>query len=207
MEGHNCNLVALYVIILSFLLLYKWKVEREELILAKLEIQQTQNQSQTQVQNQTQIQNQIKETNQIQVPVQNLPVNVQDETTERDYKAVYDPLYPSWRRLPRDQAYLRPPIFNYATRGYPDTFQYVGNLVRDSDEKVIPLFGRQKHPRSDNWEYYGLIPMEGGVKVKFPIKHKRDKEIYQGDDVKVDFFDNKNMFRAHIHDYDTAKVF
>ena len=69
--------------------------------------------------------------------------NKSNPIIERDYRVVYDQLIPAVQRPP---IYVFPPnkisqYIDIPTRGLPDNYQYMGNLVRSSDEKIIKLFG------------------------------------------------------------------
>ncbi len=110
--------------------------------------------------------------------------------TERDYRIVYDPLAPASQRPP---VYVFPPqriaqYIDIPTRGYPDNYQYIGNLIRTTDEKVIKLFGRQKYARSDQYEYYGIASDGSNIGIKIPIETVRNQEIYDGDEIDVPYF-------------------
>jgi len=118
---------------------------------------------------------------------------------QRDYRVVYDPLIP---------AVQRPPIYNFPpakiaqyidipTRGYPDNYQYLGNLFRKSDEKVIKLFGRLKYPRSDKYDYYGVASDSANLDYKIPIETRNFTEIYNGDEIDVPYLNvAKGKFKA-----------
>jgi hypothetical protein len=60
-------------------------------------------------------------------------------------------------------------VLNVATRGCADNYQYLGNLVRRSDNKIVKLFGRQTYPRSREYEYYGMVSDKGGNQIKVQI--------------------------------------
>lgn len=93
---------------------------------------------------------------------------------------------------------------NISTHGYKDDFHMVGILVRQNDEKVMQLFGRQKYPSSDQWEYYVIGKDINGQQSKIPISNK--KEIYDNDSVDVKALDeSKGSFTANIYDYDEPR--
>jgi hypothetical protein len=100
-----------------------------------------------------------------------------NELRKRDIRSVHDPLSPPDRRLPR-HIYPSKKIkknFNYPTRGYPDDYHMLGILSRESDEKMLKLFGRQTYPGSSQWEYYLL--KNGLESIKIPIKKGNNLEI------------------------------
>jgi len=133
---------------------------------------------------------------------------IDDETlTARDIRASSDPFYPPWRRLPRHQY---PPIsirkvMNVPTRGYTDNFQYLGNLVRKIDEKVVQLYGREEYPGSDKWEYYGYTTDANGLQFKFKISSRKN-ELYDGAEINLPLLDlSKGKFKLHMNDFDIPR--
>jgi hypothetical protein len=133
---------------------------------------------------------------------------IDDETlTARDIRASSDPFYPPWRRLPRHQY---PPIsirkvMNIPTRGYTDNFQYLGNLVRKVDEKIVQLYGREEYPGSDKWEYYGYTTDSNGLQFKFKI-NSRKNELYDGAEINLPLLDlSKGKFKLHMNDFDIPR--
>jgi hypothetical protein len=64
-------------------------------------------------------------------------VEIKDPIKEMDYKRLEDPLAPPFRRLPRHAYPNRiKNVINYPTRGYPDNFHYVGNLMNRSVQSI-----------------------------------------------------------------------
>jgi hypothetical protein len=125
-------------------------------------------------------------------PIQQTQQN--DPITDRDYRIVYDPLAPASQRPPN---YVFPPerirqYIDIPTRGAPDNYQYLGNLIRTTDEKVIKLFGRQRFPRSEQYEYYGIASDGSNIGIKVPIENNNYKEIYDGDLIDVPYFNVAN---------------
>jgi hypothetical protein len=105
-----------------------------------------------------------------------------------DYKKLKDPLEEPTNRPDR---YLLGPLeyrkmFNLPTQGYPDTYRWMGILVSDDatddKNKILKLFGRQKYPRSNEYQYYVMINM-GHDQVKVHIEQKR--ELYDNDPVTI----------------------
>ena len=100
-----------------------------------------------------------------------------DPIYERDRNAFTDPLSPPTRRQPR---HVYNDVINYnhfynPTRGYPDSYHYMGNLVRKEDEKIVKLFGRQTYPNSNKYEYYGITTDKHGGELKIKIDSKIKK--------------------------------
>jgi hypothetical protein len=109
---------------------------------------------------------------------------------ERDRDVATDVMAPPERRLPIRNI---PPKqvqrkFWKSTQGVPENYQYVGNLVRDSDNKILPIFGREDHPRSDYWEYYIVFNQNDDFGVKIPITKKPIRELEEDDTIDVDYF-------------------
>jgi hypothetical protein len=121
---------------------------------------------------------------QVDVPV------VSDPVTEYDYRTLADPLSEPRRRPPRYimDNIVTSPHFNVPTRGYPDTYSKQGYLLdetlQNSDSiKILNLFGRQKYPGSNNYDYYVIANM-GGNEMKLPLE-KQKRELYGGEMVTV----------------------
>lgn len=131
-----------------------------------------------------------------------------DILLERDYNALVDPLSPNERRVDRSW-YPRSPLLqaiNIPTRGYPDNYQYMGNLFRQTDEKVIKLMGRETYPGSWRFEYYGLSSDPSGMEFKVNIEKRDNKEIRDGDELSIPFFDiGKGKFKVIMNKYDTPR--
>jgi len=121
--------------------------------------------------------------------------------TNRDYRIIYDPLAPAVQR-PATSVFPPTDIARYIdipTRGYPDNYQYIGNLVRNNDEKVIKLFARQRLERRDQYEYYGISADMQGLDYKIPIETKYYQELYDGDEIDVSYYDTaKGKFKVMI---------
>lgn len=131
-----------------------------------------------------------------------------DPNLMRDYNTVNDPLSPPTRRtfgyyhtnIPR----------SIPTRGHSYNYQLIGYLRRNSDNKIIKLFGRQAYPGSNNlYDYYGIFNDKDLTDVKIEIKKgnhpDHSKEIYDNDEITIDFFGNDpndNTFIAKIYKTD-----
>lgn len=131
----------------------------------------------------------------------------QDPLIVRDIDAINNPLTAPTKRVPR-HVYPVPPIssaINIPTRGRPDNYQYLGNLVRSSDEKIVKLFGRQLYPGSNRYEYYGITnDSAGSTKVK--IESSNNTEMQDNDEINIDIFDSsKGTFKLYMNDDDTIR--
>ena len=111
-----------------------------------------------------------------------------DVVRSYDYKKLFDPLEDPTTRVDR---YLLGPLdyrrmFNQPTQGYPDNYRWIGLLICTDDSviknKIIKLFGRQKYPRSNEYQYYTMINMDHD-QIKVHVHHK--KELYDGDIVNI----------------------
>jgi len=130
-----------------------------------------------------------------------------DILLKRDTDAVENDFKPPERRLPRHnypkESLKR--LINVPTRGYPDNYHNVGMLVRKNDEKILKLFGRQKFPGSNQWEYY-IIGSEGHSITKIPLKIPGNKELTNNDVIVVPWLDqSKGKFNIKIFDYDAPR--
>jgi hypothetical protein len=143
-----------------------------------------------------------------EIIIQNKKQPTDNPFVEMDKKSLEDPLIAPERRLP---AYLYPryPLstkINIPTRGYPPYYQFMGNLYRKTDEKFVQLFGRQTHPGSNKYEYYGITTDRNSFKTKIKIETDRDKELYDGDEVTIDMFDPaKGKFKLELNELGTPK--
>ena len=137
-------------------------------------------------------------------------VKLSKSLKDRDSDAVYDDLTPPTRRLPR---HLYPSkksdfIKEVHTRGEPDHYHQIGNMIRPSDERIVKLFGRQIYPGSNQYEYYGITTDSNGAEIKIPIKIKNDKELYDGDEIDIEFLDPNNSrgkFKLYLHEFDRPR--
>lgn len=141
----------------------------------------------------------------------NLPTSelVNDKIDQRDEDALENPLKPPNRRLPRHiyPSAAKDYIFEVPTRGYPDNYHYYGNLIRREDDKIVKLFGRQIYPGSNQYEYYGITSdPTGGSSVKIPIKVRGDKELYDKDEIDIEFLDSSvGKFILFMNDFDRPR--
>lgn len=139
--------------------------------------------------------------------VSSVPV---DPVKEYDRSKVYDPLTSPTRRSPRDQI---PPYYlkrrlDIHTRGYPDNYQQMGVLIRvsssestDNYNKILRLFGRQKYPSSNKYEYYATIN-SGNDMIKIQIDNKYNKELYDDDIVTISAL-GTDTYKVSLYDNDT----
>ena len=128
--------------------------------------------------------------------------NKKDPILERDRSVLSDPLVAPFRRMPRHNYPKRNILLNIPTRGMTDNFQYMGNLIRKSDEKIVKLFGRQTYPGSPKYEYYGMMSDHGGSQIKVQISNT--KELYNGDIVNIPLLNN-GKFIVQIHKLDEPR--
>ncbi len=126
---------------------------------------------------------------------------------ERDERVAYDDFIAPERRQP-EHAYPVKQLknrINIATRGLPDKYQLLGLLLRNNTESAFKLFGRQKYPGSNQWEYY----VQGGMSnndVKIPISIRGDREIEDGQTVVVPGTDHsKGGFKVKLYNFDLPR--
>lgn len=150
----------------------------------------------------------IKTESAISLPILNPP----DIIRQYDYKRTYDPLEEPARRISRQEiypSYLKN-IIDLPSRGYPDNFTQVGLLIRQGDNdyneanKIIRLFGRQKYPGSNQYEYYTAIN-NGFDQIKIPINNRRRNELYEDDNVYIKELDEN--YRVNLYKYDAPKYY
>jgi len=94
---------------------------------------------------------------------------------------------------------------NIPTRGYPDNYHLQGLVLRDNTETAYKLFGRQKFPGSNQYEYFVQSVMHNND-VKIPIKINGDKEIEDGMHIMIPGT-NKNIgeFKVKLYDYNAPR--
>lgn len=141
-------------------------------------------------------------------PIVNPAVKLNKSIKKRDNNALHDDLSAPTRRLPRHIYPTQPNDFitEVPTRGHPDNYHYLGNMIRQHDEKIIKLFGRQIYPGSTQYEYYGITTDNNGAEIKIPIKTVNDKEIYDGDEIDIEFLDpSKGTFKLYMNEYDRPR--
>ena len=94
---------------------------------------------------------------------------------------------------------------NIPTRGYPDNYHLHGLVLRDNTETAYKLFGRQKFPGSNQYEYFVQSVMHNND-VKIPVKINGDKEIEDGMYIMIPGT-NKNIgeFKVKLYDYDAPR--
>jgi len=125
-----------------------------------------------------------------------------------------DPLEEPVRRVARQDLppmYLRRSI-DLPTRGYPDNFTQFGILVkkglkdsiRNEDNKILRLFGRQEYPGSWRYEYYTTIT-SGNDFIKIPIETRAKKELYDGDIIFIKELNEK--YEVQLYKYDSPKYY
>lgn len=124
----------------------------------------------------------------------------------RDRSIINDPIVAPERRVDVVQypSTIKNTI-NIPTRGYPDNYQMVGLVSRDSDEKFLQLFGRATFPGSNQYEYY-VTTSEFGFQNKIPIGTRGSKEIMDGDTINIpEFKKEKGEFKVKLYNYNTPR--
>ena len=127
---------------------------------------------------------------------------------DRDREAVYNDFKAPERRDP-EHAYPTKSVqnlINLPTRGLPDNFHSVGVLVRRKDEKVLQLFGRQKYPGSNQWEYYVSGADSYGFPNKMPVVVKGDRELEDKQRIELPWLDKlKGDFEVNLYNYNVPR--
>lgn len=91
---------------------------------------------------------------------------------------------------------------NIQTQGPESLPQQVGVIQKifGNDNEILPLFGRQKLPRSDRWEYYTLLGRYG---VKMNVINKHNFELNDNDTVTIK--NQTDEYRVTIYVNDSPK--
>ena len=108
---------------------------------------------------------------------------------QRDLGVLANPLLPPERRTERPTIdmtlpLLRDKYIGLPTRGSYDTYQNTGYLVDETNqENILKLFGRQKYPGSNQYEYYAIKSTHVD-QIKVPLYHVK-KQLFDDDIVKL----------------------
>ena len=127
--------------------------------------------------------------------------------TKRDQDVIINDLVPPERRMP---AHIYPDkslkqIINIPSRGYPDTYQMIGIVLRNNTETAYNLYGRQTFPGSSQYEYYVQGNMDGNI-IKIPIKIRNDREVEDGQGIQIPGTDPaKGIFKVKLYNLDTPR--
>lgn len=126
---------------------------------------------------------------------------------DRDYSRIINPLLPPERSNHTERGI---PI-NVPSRGESGSYQQVGVLINknSAESKILPLYGKQTYPGSNNWLYY--TSSDQYQSVKLPVANRnRDctddqgcHEITNGDEVEVPAYDQS--FKANIYKFDKPR--
>ena len=99
---------------------------------------------------------------------------------ERDWDTA-----PDYSRIPSSQA-----SFNIPTQGIPEQYQSMG-IVKTSDGKLLPLFGRRSISARERYNYYTRTDSYNPVPIPIEMQGRdcQDQvgcpELYNGDKVKM----------------------
>jgi len=130
-----------------------------------------------------------------------------DFLKRRDAGVITNVLHPPERRVPEHNYpfnFVKAQL-NIPTRGLPDNFHQLGVVLRDDTETGYNLFGRQKFPGSNQYEYY-VVGTMGFNNVKLPIKIKGDKEVEEGQIIDIPGAKKENgNFKVKLYDYDAPR--
>jgi len=129
-----------------------------------------------------------------------------DRGGDNRYTRAPEPLQ-YWQTPPDLRGALIPPggiAINVSTRGLPQSFQQVGILK--SDDKLLPLYGRQTAYRSDRYNYYTRNDTYNPVQL--PVRFERRdcmdtigcNQLFGGENVKIQGLDKEG--RVEIYKFD-----
>jgi hypothetical protein len=136
---------------------------------------------------------------------EDIPMVARDPVADVDVAKLSDPLLDPTRRVPRDMLTL-PYLHQVSTRGFPDTYQQVGIAVRlrppteKTEEKILPLFGRQKYPRSTQYDYYVIMPK---TNIKIQVYNRNNNELMDGDEIYIR--DLNATYRVSLYKMETLE--
>jgi hypothetical protein len=130
---------------------------------------------------------------------------------EYDYQRIVNPLLPPERSYPYRPTRVGLPI-NINTRGPSSGFQQMGFLQEEGgngENKLLPLYGEQTYPGSNQYRYY--TSSDGFQSVKLPITNKSKDcmdeygcdELYDKDNVTVRGY-NKN-YKVELYKIDRPR--
>ena len=90
---------------------------------------------------------------------------------------------------------------NEYTRGEPESYQIVGILFKEDQDKKYQLFGRKTYPSSLEWEYYIGGRDSGGLDYKYPLD--TNQEIYDNTEI-INPIDN-NTYNVKIYNFNKPR--
>jgi hypothetical protein len=121
----------------------------------------------------------------------------EDYVSRRDNNVVHNNFAPPERRDYKG--------INIPTRGFPDNYQLIGILLRDNTESGYNLYGRQKYPGSNQYEYY-IQGVFNNNNIKIPYKSKGDKEMEDDVEIHVPGTNKTNgLFKLKLYNYDLPR--
>lgn len=120
-------------------------------------------------------------------PAQNTTVRVENQQRGLAIKRIYDPLQAPERTHP-DGSMRTVPTPDYQQVGY----------IFNSNVR-LPLFGRRRYFRSDDWEYYVIDNSEN--KIKIPLRTHQNRELSNDSTVSLD----GHVFTVKLYEYDTMR--
>jgi hypothetical protein len=125
-----------------------------------------------------------------------------NEFRKIDEMVEYDNLTAPVQRYPTNY-YPRPPlakITNIATQGLPDSYSFLGNIYREYDNKIMKLYGRRRY--NDFWDYYAVLNSSDNLQTKINLDTKNNKQIFDGDEIKVPMFKEQGDFKVFLNKED-----
>lgn len=83
------------------------------------------------------------------------------------------------------------------------SYQQMGFLTNNENDKpiILPLYGKKKYPRSDQYEYYYQTDKYNQIKI--PIEYKKNYPLSTKDTINIPEY--KKEFVVTIYDYDAPK--
>ena len=120
----------------------------------------------------------------------------------RDYRKMTDPLKePSRRYVNYPGGAIPYGNVNIPTQGYLPSYQIMGYLVNKENgpDRMLKLYGRRID--SYRYEYYAMHHDDPSLKI--PLNRQGDKELYDGDKLKVPGYPGK--FKVTLYELESPK--
>lgn len=128
----------------------------------------------------------------------NIPTHVVTQYNE-DRRRMHDPFVPPVTRGPFSYsgAIQTLPV-NIPTRGEFGPFQQMGYLYNENNNDLaMPIMGRRIH--SQQYEYYTFH--HNNPNIKIPIHTKAGREIYDGDKINIEGYNEKFTYKKYSLDH------
>jgi len=136
----------------------------------------------------------------INIPHENVYNNLKPDINVQN---IYYDLKPNTQKIenintPPERVYI-PRNFNIPTRGYPDEYQLIGYLINNNGNNGYNIYGRQKYPGADLYEYF-VYAVINNNNIKIPLNI--NKELNDGQH--IDFL--KDNYKVKLYPYELKYI-